>query len=290
MKITDELMKEIEEMEKANFPEEKIKKYLNLKGSVSEVKEEFRKYDGYVTVSDSVELLKPYLGTLKDDKSYELKILRMIKGDKKRGILPQIEASKPSNKIGYRIKKEEIERFINEFNKTKEDWKTEAKQSQKDAKEWEEKALELEKQASDWEKQALHYKKLYEASLEKKPSEVVETVPEGQMNIEDVEAEEVVKEVNTEQSEAPKVKKKPNIGAIRNISTDYINENKTECMIEFRINKELAIIKASINENGVWTIMDKECNGYSFEELEKTFMKNLEKEWADGKGKKVDQG
>ncbi|GAB6771950.1 hypothetical protein [Bacillus cereus] len=264
MKITAELIKEIEEMEKANFPEEKIKKYLKLNRSIAEVKEEFRKYDGYVTVADAVEILKPHLGTLKDDKSYELKILRLIKGDEKRGVEPQIEASKPSNKIGYRIKKEEIERFITDSKKSKEDWRKEAKK---------------------WEEQALHYKKLYEESLGKKPSEATEDIPEGQMNIEDVTVEEVKESVNTEESEAPEYEELK-IGPVSSINVIDIDNGKYICTVEFKING-VKIETDAFLEDFEWRLSDEHLSELPFEEIAEKIIPKLKREWGNGKGKKV---
>ena len=130
MKITEELIQKIEMAEKYGATEEEIMKLLDLKAFPSEIKEEFNKYKDFVTVSDAADQLKSVLGSLKNEKAYELKVLRLIdKGE--------IQAEKLSNKEGYRISKGEIARFIEDSKKSKEEWK----------------------------KEALYYKKLYEDLL-----------------------------------------------------------------------------------------------------------------------------
>jgi Domain of unknown function (DUF5348) len=171
MKITEELIQKIEMAEKYGATEEEIMKLLDLKAFPSEIKEEFNKYKDFVTVSDAAEQLKSLLGSLKNEKAYELKVLRLIeKGE--------ILAEKLSNKEGYRISKGEIARFIEDSKKSKEDWK----------------------------KEALHYKKLYEDLLAASQS-VQEAVQEEEETLNTkalVQEEKHEIEVNTK----PKNKKK----------------------------------------------------------------------------------
>lgn len=275
MKITDELIQEIEEMEKLNIPEEKIKKYLNLKGSVAETKEEFHKFDGYLKVSDAVELLKPHLGTLKDDKAYELKILRLIKG--KKDEKPLLKATKLSNKLGYRIKKEDIETFITNSKKTKE----QLLQELQDVEDWKGKAEDWETKAVSWEAVALKYKALYEESIGKKSPEVIEDVPEGQMAIEDVEVEVVNENENTGQSEPSDVKKLT-VGVINSITVLEESENKALCTVEFKMNGEKTLVEATL-EDGVWELSERYLNDYPIKEIEKKLIPKLKKEWKSGK-------
>jgi len=156
MKITEGLIQKIEMAEKYGATEEEIMKLLDLKASPSEIKEEFNKYKDFVTVSDAAEQLKSVLGSLKNEKAYELKVLRLIdKGE--------IQAEKLSNKEGYRISRGEIARFIEDSKKSKEDWK----------------------------KEALHYKKLYEDLLAvyQNAQEVVQE-EETESNVNTLEQEE----------------------------------------------------------------------------------------------------
>lgn len=130
MKVTRELIEKIEKLEKNNVSADEIKEILDLTSSVAEIKEEFNKNQEFYTVSESAERLKPTLGKLKDEKAYELKVYRLIdKGE--------ILAEKGSNKIGYRIHKDEIERFIEESKMSKEDWKQRALAAEKRIKELE---------------------------------------------------------------------------------------------------------------------------------------------------------
>jgi len=278
MKITDELVQSIEEMEELNIPEEKIKKFLKLKDSITEIKEEYYKYEDYVKVSEAVPLLKEYLGKLKDDKGYELKILRLLeKGE--------IKGKKLSNKEGYRIKKTEIQRFIEDSSKTKEDWKNEAKKCKKEALSSKEEAKKWEREANIWKEEALKFKAMYEESFEKKLSEVTEIVSERQMAIEDVEAEEVSETANTEQSETPQ-NKKLTISPVSSITVMSDTKKKKECMIIFKING-VKIITDAFLEDDTWSLSKTNLSDYPFKEVEKNILPKLKKEWKDGKGEKV---
>jgi phage terminase small subunit len=155
MKITQDLIKKIEMLEKKNFSADEIERFLELTLSVAEVKEEFKKEQDYFTVSEAADRLKSILGKLKDEKAYELKVYRLIdKGE--------ILAEKGSNKIGYRIHKDEVERFITESKMTKEDWK--------------QRALVAEARIKELEKQ-MESPKVVE--------ETVSEVPEGQTTLDD---------------------------------------------------------------------------------------------------------
>jgi hypothetical protein len=224
MKITEELIQKIEMAEKYGATEEEIMKLLDLKAFPSEIKEEFNKYKDFVTVSDAADQLKSVLGSLKNEKAYELKVLRLIdKGE--------IQAEKPSNKEGYRISKGELVRFIEDSKKSKEEWK----------------------------KEALHYKKLYEDLLAEKeaPENVQEAVQEEEKESNTntlVQEEKGEIEVNTK----PKTKKKTGVLEKNQEDGRYYVKGTDICFtsgepIEFMKNKKYV---ASTVEHG------RESNDY----------------------------
>lgn len=119
IEITKELIEKIHEMRALGIVEEKIVDFLDLDIATTEVERLFELEKEYITTKMAVEQLKPFLGKLKSDHNYELKILRLIKDGK-------ITATKEMNSKGYRIHKDEIERFIKEESMTIEDWKAKA--------------------------------------------------------------------------------------------------------------------------------------------------------------------
>ena len=157
MKITKSIIDNILDLEQEGVSHEVIEKVLGLKGTVFEVKEKFESYQNMISVQEATSLLKPHLKELKDDRAYELKVLRLIsKGE--------IVAEKPSNKEGYRISRDEIDRFIKESKMTKNDWRK--------------RAIELQVELNELKKQ------LSEKAVAPALTEEVPVVPKGQLTIE----------------------------------------------------------------------------------------------------------
>jgi len=219
MKITEELIKKIELAESLGASEETIMEMYDLKAFPSEIKAEFNKYKDYVTVLEASKQLKSVLGDLKNEKAYELKVLRLIdKGE--------IQAEKPSNKEGYRIAKGELARFIEDSKKSK----------------------------SDWKEEALKYKKLYDdllASLEA-PENAQEAVQEEEKEPNTntlVQEEKHEIEANTK----PKTKKKTGILEKNQEDGRYYVKGTDICFtsgepIEFMKNKKYAA--STVEHNG----------------------------------------
>lgn len=136
MDINQELIRRIEELESYDIPQEKIKEILMLSDSPSVIKSIYQEMKQYYTVSQATKVLKPHLGKLKDDRSYRMKIIRLIETG-------ELEAFKGvNNRQGYRISKTSVADYIKECEITKSEWRKRAKAA-------EAKVQKLEKQLSE---------------------------------------------------------------------------------------------------------------------------------------------
>lgn len=170
----------------------KMKKTLEKQGleaeKVEEIlkeyqKEEEKEFENTMTVHDAA----VYLNANLKDNWNEAKVRRFINEFKE--IIPAANPGK-AKRLGYRIEKAELDRFIERHKMTKEDWKNYA--------------IQLEKEIESLKKQLEQY--------EPKKEEKVDEIPQGQITIEELEEEQEESE-NTQEA-VQEEKKEPNTNTL----------------------------------------------------------------------------
>lgn len=146
MKISNEMVENIKELRTAKFEDAKIIKMLGLTKLPDEILADFEAQKGLLTVDEVADKLDIALDSKEVWNNH--KVLRLIKNGQ---IEPQDK--EPAKRIGYRIKEDEVERFITEYKMTKEDWKKKVVEAENHAKELEVKNEELEKQLAEMKKE-----------------------------------------------------------------------------------------------------------------------------------------
>lgn len=163
MKITQQMVMKILELQKLGADDEKIADLLSLKASVPAILEQFEKEKAFITVEEIAERFEKEYGKADKANYYYLKVLRLLKKG-------EIEGVKESNVKGWKVKRTAVEQYIEESKMTKEDWKDEAK---KYKKLYEELKASIEGQAE----------KPQEDVQEEKPSGVTEGLPEEEKSL-----------------------------------------------------------------------------------------------------------
>lgn len=116
MKIENiqETASKIEDLKIANFSNEKIMQILGLEVNPDKILEEYEKEKDYRTIEEAAKMIDDKLeGTWNYRKVYNL-----INCEN-----PQMKSVKKSNRQGIKIHKDEVERFIDERKRTREDYK-----------------------------------------------------------------------------------------------------------------------------------------------------------------------
>lgn len=108
------IVSKIEDLKKGKFSNEKIMGILDLKENPDDILKAYEKEKGLYTIEDAA----IFIGNeLKGTWNYR-KVYNLLGGEN-----PQIKSVKESNKKGRKILKKELERFVEEKKRTREDYK-----------------------------------------------------------------------------------------------------------------------------------------------------------------------
>lgn len=108
------MVSKIEDLKKGKFSNQKIMEILDLKESPDAILKEYEKEKGLYSIDDAAAMIGE---ALNETWNYR-KLYNLMTGENK-----QIESIKQSNKKGRKIHIKEIERFIDERKRTREDYK-----------------------------------------------------------------------------------------------------------------------------------------------------------------------
>ncbi|WP_283749692.1 hypothetical protein [Bacillus mycoides] len=111
----ESVVSKIEDLKKGKFSSEKIMQILELKEKPEDILKEYEKEQGLYSIEDAA----VKIGEELNDKTWNYrKLYNLLVGEN-----PQLKSVKQSNKKGRKIHKKEIERFIDERKRTREDYK-----------------------------------------------------------------------------------------------------------------------------------------------------------------------
>ncbi|HDR7970076.1 hypothetical protein OWP15_27425 [Bacillus paranthracis] len=154
----------IEDLKMANFSNEKIMEILSIKENPDDILKEYEKEKDYRTIEEAAEMIGNKLeGTWNYRKVYNL-----INCEN-----PQMKSVKKSNRQGIKIHKDEVERFIDERKRTREDYKRLFENEHNLSLEYFGQVEELEKENKEKDKKIADLEakiKELEAELKKKPA------------------------------------------------------------------------------------------------------------------------
>lgn len=137
MKIDEKLVTKIENMRQEGLSDEKIGSYLDLERTPDAVLQQFEDQKAFIPVEEIATWFQKEFGKQDKENHYYLKVLRLLKGG-------QIKGTKPSNKEGWKVKKEAVQSYIEESKMSKDDWKKLAKTREQELKEKDELIAKLQ--------------------------------------------------------------------------------------------------------------------------------------------------